>query len=216
MSSHVIFFKKDSLDWNKFWDLTPNSSDGDVIKYLTDFYSICNHKAEVKIDWDNICITLSELEYPSDDQMNLVTKYAHQWRYSEVRVLLNWLIREYPLYSDLYRLYGQSYYDQWDFDNAKLWVLKSLKFNPLDVRSMLLLWNIYYKEWELEMAYKIMKDAYEINPEDKYLLSSYWWVCVALWKYFEARVIAIRLDTIDPWNPAVKQILDIVNSAEKR
>ena len=216
MNPYMILFNKKDLDWNKIWDLTPDSSDSDIKKRFEEYYSKDNIKAEVDIHGDSVVISFQRIEYPTQEEMDLVKKYANEWKFTEVRVLLNWLLREYPLYSDLYRLYGQSYYNEWDDSNAMKWILEALKYDPKDVWALLLLWNMYYKKWKLETAYKIFKNAYEIEPEDKYLLTSYGWVCVELWKYFEARVIAIRLDKVDPWNPAVQQILDRVNVAENK
>ena len=136
---NIIFFKSD-LAWNRFSNIDENSSDEEIIKTITEYYSHEWSEVEVKIENNMIIIHVESKNWITPpEEIQWIARLAQQWQYDRARKKLKELLEKYPNDSELYRLYGQTLSDEWNLDEAEKWLIDCLKYNP-----HLILKSIYY------------------------------------------------------------------------
>ena len=195
---NIIFFKSD-LTWNRFSNIDENSSDEEIIKAISEYYSHEWSDVKVKIENNMIIIHVESKNWITPpEEIQWIARLAQQWQYDRVRKKLKELLEKYPNDSELYRLYGQTLSDEWNLDEAEKWLIDCLKYNPENVRWLVMLWNIYNQWWKKELAKTLYKRALDKNDTDIYALSNYWSLCLELWDFKEAREVlekALRMDS---------------------
>lgn len=193
----IIFFKSD-LAWNRFSNIDENSSDEEIIKAITEYYSHEWSEVEVKIENNMIIIHVESKNWITPpEEIQWIARLAQQWQYDRARKKLKELLEKYPNDSELYRLYGQTLSDEWNLDEAEKWLIDCLKYNPENVRWLVMLWNIYNQWWKKELAKILYKRALDKNDTDIYALSNYWSLCLELWDFKEARDVLEKALKID-------------------
>ncbi len=185
----VILIKKSDLARNKFSDINENSSDEEIIKNITKYYSKRWNDVNIKIENNTIIIKLEGEENISTPQerMNDIIKLAENWQYNTAKQKIKEQLKIYNKDSELYRLYWQILSDEWNLPEAEKWLIDCLKYNPENIRGLVMLWNIYNNQWKKELAKKLYKRAINKNDSDIYALSNYWSLCIELWDFKEAK-----------------------------
>ena len=124
----IIFFKSD-LAWNRFSNIDENSSDEEIIKAITEYYSHEWSEVEVKIENNMIIIHVESKNWITPpEEIQWIARLAQQWQYDRARKKLKELLEKYPNDSELYRLYGQTLSDEWNLDES-INIILSSKWN---------------------------------------------------------------------------------------
>ena len=212
---NIIFLKSD-LAWNRFSNIDENSSDEEIIKAISEYYSHEWSEIEVNIENDVITIHIESKQwYASQEEIHSVARLAQQWEFDRCRKKLTELLEEYPDDSELYRLYGQTLSDEWRLDEAEKRLIDCLKHNPENVWWLVMLWNIYNSKWDKELAKTLYKRAIDKNDSDIYALSNYWSLCLELWDLKESRRVLEKSLELDENNRTANYTLWAVEFEEK-
>jgi tetratricopeptide (TPR) repeat protein len=188
-----IIFQLSEINFDIYPDLKIYSENishniDEIKEFFIREYTIGPFTPKVTIDNNIVIINIDTESYDKYiNEFNKATQLADLKKYEESKEILSKLINKNPTVSDFYRVYGQILECQGKIEEAKNYLIDSLKWNPNNKYALLMMGNIFARHYnDIETANIYHNKVLSIDPNDHIALNNIGGNLANLGKYDDA------------------------------
>ncbi|MBC6992935.1 tetratricopeptide repeat protein [Neolewinella lacunae] len=150
--------------------------DQHVADLLTAYFTLMNFEAKVKIDGDEVSVTLdttAQWKAEADREIEKIANFAAKGNYTKAMKGIDRALERHPHASELHRMKGQILSDQGDSEGAVNALIDALRFDPENKWALIMMGNIFARDQnDIETGKTYYEKALEVDPKDNIAMSN--------------------------------------------